>query len=144
MLIVLSGRRRIRDKGIHWKENYGKRSKGVKKKFEKMLPGSYFRWEGKDYESGHPYYVVVGPAVSKRVGKSFFAGVKKLPKNPEDKTYSPSGKYFSSLKSALSYASTMWGISYPKNAGSYRSHDLAAIDIPKHIKAEDQSQLIKD
>lgn len=135
MKIVLAGRRRIKDRGIKWEETYGEKSKDAKKHFENILPGSYFRWEGYDYESGHPYYVVVGPAMSKRYGKAFFAGIKKMPKDPKKKAYSPSGKYFESLSSALSHASEMWGISYPQNAGQYRKNDLANLDIPKHIKS---------
>lgn len=134
MLFIYSGRRRLKDRNIHWKERYGEKSKDMKKKFEKILPGSYFRWEGFDFESGHPYYVVVGPAISKRQGKSFFAGVKRLPKNPKKKAYSPSGKYFTSLKGALSHASNMWGIMFPRNAGNYSYKDIANIDIPKHVK----------
>lgn len=135
MKIIISGRRRIKDRGIRWKEHYGEKSSGLKKKFEKILPGAYFRWEGHDYETGHPYYVVVGPAISKRFGKAFFAGVKKLPVNPEkNKYYSPSGKYFTALKSAISHANDMWGTKFPKNAGDYKKHDLDNVDIPRHLK----------
>lgn len=134
MLIVLSGRRRIKDKGIHWEETYGERSRDMKKKFEKILPGSYFRWEGKDYEDGVYRYVVVGPALSKTAGKSFFAGNKKMPRDPRKKAGAPSGKYFSTLRSALIYANDMWGVSIPRNAGHYSAQDLRNIDIPKHIK----------
>lgn len=134
MIIVYSGRRRLKDRGIRWKEHYGKKSIALKKKFDKLLPGSYFRWEGLDPESGHPYYVVVGPAISKRQGKSFFSGVKKLPKGHHHKTYSPSGKYFSSLKGAIAHAVNMWGVSSPRNAGNYKKNDLLTVEIPKHIK----------
>lgn len=134
MKIVIAGRRRIKDRNIGWKEHYGEKSVALKKKLEKILPGGYFRWEGMDYESGHPYYIVVGPAISNRYGKAFFAGIKKMPKNPKQKTYSPSGKYFSSLRSALTHASDMWGISFPKNAANYKKEDLANVDIPKHMK----------
>jgi len=134
MITVEAGRRRLRDRHIRWKEEYGERSVQAKKKFESMLPGSYFRWEGYDYETGHPYYVVVGPAISKKYGKMFFAGVKKLPKNPKKKAYSPSGKYFPTLAGALSHAAEMWGTPMPPNRGAYRKEDLAAVDIPKHIK----------
>lgn len=141
MRIITSGRRRIRDRGINWKEKYEKKSKDVKKHFEKVLPGSYFRWEGYDYESGHPYYVVVGPAISKRYGKSFFAGIKKMPKDPRKKAYSPSGKYFHSLRSALSHIQEMWGVSSPPHAGNYTTSDLSPIKIPKHIKSINLSSL---
>lgn len=134
MKIVLAGRKRIKDRHIPWKEEYGEKSKNIKRKFEKMLPGSYFRWQGFDHETGHPYYVVVGPAFSKRHGKSFFAGVKKMPTDPKKKSYSPSGKYFPTLQSALSHASEMWGIIPPRNAGKYTKNHLAALDLPKHVK----------
>ena len=134
MKTIIAGRRRLKERHIRWKEKYGEKSKDAKKKFDSLLPGSYFRWEGFDHESGHPYYVVVGPAVSKRYGKSFFAGVKKMPKDPKKKAYSPSGKYFESLQSALFHASKMWGTPTPKNAGSYQKNDLLGIEIPKHVK----------
>lgn len=134
MFIVVSSRKRIRDRGINWKEHYGKKSSSIKKHFDKKLPGSYFRWEGFDHESGHPYYVVVGPAFSERYGKSFFAGVKKMPINPKKKAYSPTGKYFASLKSAIAHAHTMWGVKSPKYAGNYTKKDIQAIDIPRHAK----------
>ena len=134
-MIKIAGRRRIRDKGIKWIEFYGDKSKEVKKKFEKILPGSYFRWTGKDYEDGVWRYVVVGPAISKREGKAFFAGNKKMPKDPRKKAYSPSGKYFPSLKSAISHAIEMWGVRMPENAGNYVKNDLAGVDIPRRIKS---------
>ena len=138
MKIVLAGRRRIKDRHIKWVEQYGKKSKDIKKHFDKQLPGSYFRWEGFDHETSHPYYVVVGPAISKREGKSFFAGIKKMPKDPKKKSYSPSGKYFPALRAALSHASEMWGIKFPKNAGAYDKNSLAGLDIPRHVKGMPQ------
>jgi len=135
MITVTSGRRRIKDKGIKWDEHYGEKSKDVKKKFEKLLPGSYFRWVGKDYEDGVMRYVVVGPAISKREGKAFFSGNKKMPKDPRKKAYSPSGKYFPSLRGAISYAIEMWGVRMPANAGTYTKDDLASVDIPSHLKS---------
>jgi len=134
MIVITSSRKRIKERGIKWEETYGKRSMEAKKHFEKILPKAYFRWEGFDYESGHPYYVVVGPAISKRYGKSFFAGVKKMPKDPRKKAYSPSGKYFPSLRSALSHASDMWGIKFPQDAGNYTKNDLEPLNIPRHVK----------
>ncbi len=133
MKTVQAGRR-IKDRGIRWEEHYGKKSTALKKKFEKMLPGVYFRWQGFDYTTGHPYYVVVGPAISKRYGKSFFAGVKKMPRDPKKKAYSPSGKYFPSVRGALSHASDMWGVKFPENAGDYKKEHLIPIDIPRHVK----------
>lgn len=133
-MIIIESAKRIKDRGIKWDESYHEKSKAMKVKFEKMLPGSYFRWEGFDRTTGHPYYVVVGPAISERYGKSFFAGVKKMPKDPKKKAYSPTGKYFPSLRAALSHASKMWGIKFPQNAASYTKDDLATINIPRHMK----------
>ena len=129
-----AGRKRIRDRHIRWVETYGEKSEDVKKKFDKMLPGAYFRWEGFDYTTNHPYYVVVGPSVSRRFGKSFFAGIKKMPKERKKKAYSPSGKYFPSLMGALRHASEFWGVTIPKTAQNYQKHDLVNVDIPEHIK----------
>lgn len=134
MIVIEAGRKRIKEKHIKWEENYGEKSAVAKKHFEKQLPGSYFRWVGKDYEDGVWRYIVVGPAISNREGKSFFAGNKKMPKDPRKKAYSPSGKYFPTLKAALAYASEMWGVSAPPNAGAYTKNDLGAIEIPRHIK----------
>ena len=139
MIIFAEGtRKRIKDRGIRWEESYHEKSKSMKKRFDKMLPGSYFRWEGFDHTTGHPYYVVVGPAISERYGKSFFAGVKKMPKDPKKKAFSPTGKYFSSLRAALSHASEKWGVRFPQNAGSYSKNDLAQLEIPRHMKGMPQ------
>lgn len=134
MKTIIAGRRRLKERGIKWEEFYGKKSRDVKKHFDSVLPGSYFRWQGMDHESGHPYYVVVGPAISERQGRAFFAGVKKMPKDPKKKAYSPSGKYFASLRAAISYAVDMWGVKFPKNAGNYSKNDLQGIEIPRHVK----------
>ena len=134
MNIITAARKRIKERGIKWEEFYGEKSKDVKKFFEKRLPGSYYRWEGFDHTTGHPYYVVVGPAMSERYGKTFFAGVKKMPKDPKKKAYSPSGKYFPALRAAISHAAEMWGISFPKEAGQWNKDDLATIKIPSHVK----------
>ena len=135
MIEVRAGRRRIKEKGIKWDEHYGEKSEDVKKKFDEVLPGSYFRWVGKDYEDACWRYVVVGPAVSKREGKSFFAGNKKMPNDPKKKAYSPSGKYFTSVRAAIAYAIEMWGVRMPEDAGQWTKNDLQAIEIPKHIKS---------
>jgi len=124
----------IKDRNIRWKESYGKRSKIVKKKFDKILPHSYYRWEGHDYYSGHDYYVVVGPSISRRYGKCFFAGHKKLPLERHKKSYSPTGKYFSSLMSALRHAYDKWRTPIPKDAVNYLKNDLINIKIPRHVK----------
>ena len=133
-MIILAGRRRLKDRHIPFKEHYREKSGKVKRKFEKILPGAYFRFEGFDHESGHPYYVVVGPSISEEYGKAFFAGVKKMPTNPKKKAYSPSGKYFPTLNEALKYAQDMWGIRMPPRHGNYTVKDIAGLEIPRHIK----------
>jgi hypothetical protein len=130
-------RRRIKDRGINWKEQYHERSAGLKKRFDNAIGrGAYYRWEGHDYTTDSDYFVVVGPAVKKHGQKSFFVGIKKLPPKWErKKVYAPSGKYFPSIMSALSYASKMWGIRFPKNQKNYTLSDLVDVDIPRHMKA---------
>jgi len=131
----IASRKRLADRHIGWKQRYREKSKDMKRKFDTILPGSYFRWEGKDYESGHWYYIIVAPSVSERFGKAFFAGQKKLPRNPRKKTYSPSGKYFSTLREALRHAHEYWGTPVPREAGNYSTKNLIPIDIPRHVKS---------
>jgi len=133
MIILAFSKKRIKDRGISWKETYKEKSKSLKKHFDKVLPGSYFRWEGMDHTTGHPYYIVVGPSISERYGKSFFAGIKKMPLN-QAKSYSPSGKYFSTLSAAFRYASETWGLRLPRNKGNYTKNHLVNIKIPEHVK----------
>lgn len=117
----LNAAKRIKDRGIIWKEKYTKKSMALKRKFEKELgEGSYFRWEGHDNTTGNDYYVVVGPGYSKTKGKMFFAGIRKLPGE-----YSPNGEYFRSLRRAMSYAKEMWAVRFPKNFRDFTQEDLA-------------------
>ena len=133
-----SGRKRIRDRGIRWEEKYHERSAPLKKRFDKEIgPGAYTRWEGHDFTTDGDYFVVVGPARTKELKKRFFAGVKRLPKDPRKKVFAPSGEYFSSLHGALSFASRRWGIRFPDNVRNYTLDNLAPIDIPRHLRAED-------
>jgi hypothetical protein len=137
----VAGRKRIKDRGIKWEETYRERSKPLKKKFEEQVgPGSYYRWEGRDYTTNSVYYVVVGPSMQHNVGKVFFAGIKKIPleeftKDPDTKTYSPYGEYFPTMKGALIYASQRWGTPVPRNQVPYNKDSLANADIPEHVKA---------
>jgi len=130
-------RKRIKDRGIRWKEHYHERSLPLKKRFNKDIgPGSYYRWEGHDYTTDSDYFVVVGPAVQKHGQKSFFAGIKKYPPKWErKKVYAPSGKYFNNIMSALSHTSKMWGVTMPQNQQEYNTVDLANVKIPRHVKA---------
>jgi hypothetical protein len=135
-LIKEARRKRIRERGINWQEKYGERSKDLKEKFESIIgPGSYFRWEGHDYTSSSDYFVVVGPATQKTGQKSFFAGIKKMPPlEKRKKVYAPSGKYFTSITSALSHANQMWGTPIPDGNNSYDADLLQNIKLPRHIK----------
>lgn len=137
----VAGRKRIRDRGIRWEETYRDRSRPLKERFEKQIgPGSYYRWEGRDYTTNSMYYVVVGPSIHKKLGKVYFAGVKKIPiedftKDPDTKTYSPYGEYFFNIKSALLYANERWGIIIPKNQPAYKKEHLLNAEVPEHVKA---------
>ena len=130
-----SGRKRIRDRGIEWKESYHERSEGLKKRFDKMLgPMSYIRWEGHDYTTNSDYFVIMGPSLTKEGRKSFFAGIKKLPDDPEAKVYAPSGEYFSSSSAALSHVNEKWAVPFPRGAPKYTAEQLAPLKIPRHVK----------
>jgi len=134
--IKTAGRKRIKDRGIEWKEHYHERSQKVKEKFDKEIgPNAYYRWEGHDYTTNSDYFIVVGPAVTKELKKKFFSGIKKLPDDPEAKVYAPSGEYFISMNAALSHAADKWGIAFPKGHVNYSVADLANVDIPRHVKA---------
>jgi len=136
-LFKTAGRKRIKDRGIRWDEKYAEKSEPLKKKFDRIIgPGAYYRWEGHDYTTSSDYFVVVGPARTKDGKKLFFAGVKKLPpKYHRKKVYAPSGKYFTNILSALSHASKMWGVRFPPNQSNYSQSDLAAVNIPRHLRA---------
>lgn len=134
-LLKYSGRKRIKDRGIMWEESYHDRSEPLKKRMDKLVgPGAYWRWEGHDYTTDSDYFVVVGPAVTRFGAKRFFAGIKKLPKDPEDKVFAPSGEYFMNLASALTHIGEKWGVKFPKMTKNYTVNDLKPINIPRHIK----------
>jgi hypothetical protein len=131
-----AGRKKIKDRGISWKEIYKDKSLSLKKRFDKDIgPGAYYRWEGHDYTTNSDYYIVVGPTIQSSLGKCFFAGIKKLPPDAKDKVYSPSGEYFTNIVSALSYASDKWGIKFPMNQIKYDKNMLQNVKVPEHIKA---------
>jgi len=79
MINKYAGRKRIKDRGIDWKERYHERSFRLKKRFDKDIGTfSYMRWEGHDYTTDSDYFVIVGPSLTKEGKKRFFAGVKKI------------------------------------------------------------------
>lgn len=134
-VIKEAGRKRIKDRGINWKEKYHEKSIGLKKKFEKEIGNqAYMRWEGHDYTTNSDYFVVVGPAVTKELKKRYFAGIKKLPDDPKAKVYAPSGEYFSTIVGAYSHASDKWRVPFPKGVPYYDLSHLEGVDIPRHVK----------
>lgn len=117
----------IKDRGIAWKETYTTKSLATKNKMEKEVgPGSYFRWEGYDPTTGNNYYIVLGPSVSKDLGKSFFAGIRKLPAD-----FAANGEYFPTMRQAARYANDTWAVTIPRGMGNYNTRDLANADIGK-------------
>lgn len=131
------GKKRIKDRGINWKEHYHERSNSLRKRFEKLIgPMSYLRWEGHDYTTNSDYFVVVGPSITKESKKRFFAGIKKLPDDPEAKVYAPYGEYFTTIVAALSHISEKWAVPFPKGVPNYTVDDLAGVEIPRHIKGD--------
>jgi len=134
--IKIAGRKRIKDRGIEWKEKYHERSVKLKERFDREIgPNAYYRWEGHDYTTNSDYFIVVGPAVTKELKKRFFSGIKKIPDDPKSKIYAPSGEYFISLNAALSHAVEKWGLNFPKNHINYTINDLVDVDILRHVKA---------
>lgn len=131
-----AGPHRIKDRAINWKEAYQEKSDDLKIRFDSMLgPGGYFRWEGHDYTTNSNYFVVVGPAITKNGKKMFFAGIKKLPKNQDQKHhYAPYGEYFGSMHSALSHCGEKWAVPFPKGSPNYTMAQLEPLDIPRHVK----------
>ena len=134
-IFKFSGRKRIKDRGIEWKESYRPRSERLKKRFNEQIgPLAYIRWEGHDYTTNSDYFIIMGPSLTREGRKRFFAGIKKLPDDPEAKVYAPSGEYFTSSVAALSHASDKWAIPFPKGAPNYTVDQLATIEIPRHVK----------
>jgi hypothetical protein len=125
MAFNLSAAKRIKDRGIIWKEQYTKKTLSMKKRFEKEIgPGSYFRFEGHDNTTGNDYYIVCGPGHSKTKGNLFFTGIRKLPGE-----YSPNGEYFKTHRKAMLYAKDMWGVRFPKDFQDYTQEDLVTVRI---------------
>jgi len=136
-LFKFAGRKKIKDRGINWKEAYQERSAKLKKRFDKDIgPMAYIRWEGHDFTTNSDYFIVLGPALTKEGKKKFFAGIKKLPDDPKAKIYAPSGKYFDSITDAMGHANNKWGVAFPKTPPlpKYTVADLAAVNIPRHVK----------
>ena len=129
--------KRIKDRGIHWKESYGEKSAPLKKRFDSEIgTGAYLRWEGHDYTTDADYFVVVGPSITKFGKKSFFAGIKRLPpKFKRKKIYAPDGDYFPTIISALSHAREKWAVPFPEQQNNFTAEDLANVYIPRHMKA---------
>lgn len=143
-IIKISGRKRIKDRGIKWEEAYHERSLRLKKRWDKSIgPMSYMRYEGHDYTTNSDYFIVVGPSLTKDGEKRFFAGIKKLPDDPEAKVYAPSGEYFTSIKAAFSHASNKWGVPFPKGAPEYTVENLSSVEIPRHVKGSLKEDVVK-
>lgn len=131
--------KRIKDRNIGWKEEYTERTLPLKDRYEHDIgPGSYYRWAGHDYTTNSDYYVVCSPAKTKELKNAFFAGIKKLPpiyKRDVTKVYSPYGKYFNNMVSALTFLNKKYNIPFPKNQINYTDDVLSGIKIPRFIKA---------
>lgn len=131
--------KRIKDRNITWREAYSERTAPLHKRYtEQIGPGSYRRWEGHDYTTNSDYYVVCSPAQTKYGEKAYFAGIKKLPPlavRDVVKTYSPYGKYFNNMSSALSFLKEKYGIPWPKGQVNYTTEHIQNIEIPRFVKA---------
>lgn len=121
--MILEARAKLIEKDIKWKEKYTDRTMFLKEQFGDIIgPGSYFRFEGKDYDSGDEYYCILGPARIHKPRAKYFAGVRKLPA-----VYSAGGKYFDSLDGAANYARETWGVPIPGSLKPYTSSSLFGI-----------------
>ena len=137
-MIKTSGKR-IKDRQINWKEAYSERTKPLHDRYVSEIGiGAYRRWEGHDYTTNSDYYVVASPAQTKYGQKAFFAGIKKLPPlalRETTKVYSPYGKYFSNMASAISFLKDKYNVPWPKDQINYTTEHLQNIDIPRFVKA---------
>lgn len=121
--ITILARTKLVDRPITWKEAYTDRTLFLKKQFHEVLgPGSYFRFEGHDTDTGDEYFVIVGPAKVHEPKAEFFAGVRKLPAN-----FSAGGLYFHDIKEAMNYAHDTWGVNTPTDMEYYDATDLRGI-----------------
>lgn len=128
MHLTKTAKEKLSEKNIKWAEVYTDKTMYLKNQFDDVIgPGSYFRFEGVDADSGSEYYVIVGPAKIHAPRAKFFAGVRKLPA-----TYPAGGKYFDSLDAAANYAKETWGINIPKSLKPYTSAQL--FNIAKKVK----------
>ena len=114
---------KLAEKPISWSEVYTDRTETLKDQYEDIVgPGSYFRFEGTDADSGDDYVVIVSPAKVKSPKAMFFAGVRKLPMD-----YPAGGLYFSEMRKAAEYAEDTWGVTMPPSMGYYDVEDLRGI-----------------
>jgi hypothetical protein len=123
MKIQKIAREKLVEKNIDWKQVYTEKTMFLKEQYEDIIgPGSYFRFEGQDLDTGNEYYCIIGPAKIHDPIAKFFAGVRKLPA-----TYSAGGKYFDSMDEASNYAQETWGVPRPRSLKPYTSSSLHGI-----------------
>ena len=135
--------KKIKERGIHWREEYHEKSLSLKKRFNKIIgPNSYIRYNGHDFTTNSDYYVVIGPSVEGNQ-KLYFAGIKKLPRDPEKKIYSPYGEYFGTIKGAMAYAQKKWGVPFLQNVPDYTAEMLVNVKIPEHIKGSVEVEIME-
>ena len=119
-----TARTKLSERNIHWEETYTERTISFKEMYEDIIgEGSYYRWEGKDADSGDGYFVVLSPANMKKPKARWFTGCRKLPSD-----WAAGGKYFSEIKEAMKYANETWGVPIPSDfKWGYDSGDLKGI-----------------
>ena len=138
--MIVEAKTKLADRNVVWKEAYTPRSLFLKKQFYDIIgPGSYFRFEGRDTDSGDEYYIVVGPAKIHSPKEQFFAGVRKMPAD-----YAAGGLYFHDMKEAMEYATNTWGVTTPRDMRYYDTSDIKGIG--KKVKAwkEENSEIEHD
>jgi len=119
-----TARTKLSERNMHWEETYTERTISFKEMYKDIIgEGSYYRWEGKDVDSGDEYFVVLSPANMKKPKARWFTGCRKLPSD-----WAAGGKYFSEIKDAMDYAHETWGVPVPSDfQWGYDSSDLKGI-----------------
>lgn len=121
--IRVEAKTKLADRSVTWQEAYTDKTLFLKRQYHDTIgPGSYFRFEGHDAETGDDYFVIVGPAKVHSPSSQFFAGVRKMPAD-----YPAAGQSFHDMKEAIEHANRTWGTPIPDAMRYYDSGDLKGI-----------------
>ena len=127
-VLMVEARTKLGDRNIHWREMYTRDTAYFKQMYEDLVgKGCYFRFEGRDADSGDEYFAIIGPGHMHDPEPQFFAGTRKLPSD-----YSAGGLYFSNIREAMMYAEDTWGLPIPQDANyGWTSRNLRGLSVNK-------------